>query len=352
MKGLLPFIKQLHLWTGLSSGFIAAFSGITGALYVWQPEITAALNPEILTVENVVSVSESEIHSTALGLAKRYGDSITALNLPYREQQTVSVVFRNGKTLFYHPGTAQFLGEKSSSMIFFEDLLRVHRTLGIPEYGKYIVGGSAVIFFMLLLSSGFYIWWKRYSRKLKKGCTFKMRAKPKRWNYDLHKITGIAFMVPLAIMAISGAYFTYVPYYKKFFTLADTLVPKSKEVHYAHDTATFYEQLAFPAGDYKLRAVVFPNADNEYYHFRYIQDRSIHAGLRRVKELKINQNAEQFSLTQFHTDTPGDKILAQMYPIHIGEIAGSIGRMMVFIAGWIPALLLFTGFRYYLLRKR
>ena len=283
---------------------------------MWQPEITSALNPELLTVANFVSVSEEEIHSTASGLAEKYGDSITALNLPYREQQTVSVVFKNGKTLFYHPGTAKFLGEKSSSMIFFENLLKIHRTLGIPEYGKYIVGGSAVIFFMLLLSSGFYIWWKRYSRKLKKGCSIKLRAKPRRWNYDLHKVTGIAFIVPLAIMAISGAYFTYVPYYKKFFSLADTLAPNSGEVHSAPDTASYNDQLAFSAGDYKLRAVVFPKSVNEGYHFRYIQDRSIQAGLRRVKELKINRNGEQLSLTQFHTDTPGDKILAQMYPIH------------------------------------
>lgn len=352
MKGLLPFIKQLHLWTGLSSGFIAAFSGITGAMYVWQPEITAALNPELLTVSNFVSVSEAEIHSTASALAERYSDRITALNLPYREQQTVSVVLKDGKTLFYHPRTAQFLGEKSSSMIFFDDLLMFHRTLGIPQYGKYIVGGSAVIFFMLLLSSGFYIWWRRYSRKLKKGCTIKFRANPKRWNYDLHKLTGIAFMVPLAIMAVSGAYFTYVPYYKKFFSMADSLAPKSAEVQLAPDTGTFYQQLAFPAGDYKLRAVVFPKSLNEGYHFRYIEDRTIQAGLRRVKELKINQNGKQLSLTQFHTDTPGDRILAQMYPIHLGEIAGSMGRLLVFIAGWIPAILLFTGFRYYLLRKR
>lgn len=354
MKGLLLIIKQVHFWTGLTSGLIAAFSGITGAIYVWQPEITAALNPQILTVANFISVSEAEIHSVALRLVERHADNISALNLPYREQQTVSVVFKSGETLFYHPVTAQFLGEKSSSMKFFEDLLNIHRTLGIPGYGKFIVGGSAVIFFMLLLSSGFYIWWNRYRRKLKKGYTIKIRAKPKRFNYDLHKLIGIAFIIPLAMMAISGAYFTYIPYYKKLFSLADTITPESEQVHSTSDknTESFYKLLATPADEYKLRAVVFPETAKEGYQFRYIQDRNINSGLRRVKELKINRNGEQFSLTQFHTDALSNKILAQMYPIHIGEIAGRIGRLMVFIAGWIPALLLITGLRYYFFRQR
>lgn len=354
MKGLLHIIKQLHLWTGLTCGLIASFSGITGAIYVWQPEITVALNPQILALENFVSISEANIHSVALQLVERHGDSISALNLPYREQQTVSVVFKNGKTLFYHPVTARLLGEKSSSMIFFEGLLNLHRTLGIPGYGKYIVGGSAVLFFMLLLSSGFYIWWKRYRRKLKKGLSIKIRAKPKRFNYDLHKVTGIAFIVPLAVIAISGAYFTYVPYYKKLFSLTDIIAPKSEMVTLEpkKNTESFYKLIANPVGDYKLRAVIFPKSVEEGYHFRYIQDRSINYGLRRVKELKIKSNGELLSFTQFKTDALSDRILAQLYPIHIGEIAGLFGRILVFLTGWIPVLLLITGLRYYLFRKR
>lgn len=354
MKVLLPLIKQLHLWTGLTSGLIAAFSGITGAIYIWQPEFTAALNPQLLTVANFNSVSEAEIHTAALRLAEKYGDSISILNFPYREQQTVSVVFKNGETLFYHPVTAQFLGEKSSSMIFFEGLLNIHRTLGIPEYGKYIVGGSAVVFFMLLLGSGFYIWWTRYRKKLKKGFSLKVRAKPKRFNYDLHKVTGIIFIVPLAVMAISGAYFTYIPYYKQVFSLADTIAPNSEQLHPGSDkkTESFRKRLKTPATDYVLRAVIFPKAAGEGYQFRYIRQRAINAGLRRVKELKINRTGEQLSLTQFHTDALSDKILAQMYPIHIGEIAGGFGRLLVFIAGWVPAILLISGIRFYLFRKR
>ncbi|WP_262495105.1 PepSY domain-containing protein, partial [Arenibacter sp. NBRC 103722] len=43
------FIRNLHLWLGLTCGLIASISGLTGSLYIWQPELSAMLNPELLT---------------------------------------------------------------------------------------------------------------------------------------------------------------------------------------------------------------------------------------------------------------------------------------------------------------
>ncbi|WP_146032853.1 PepSY domain-containing protein, partial [Arenibacter sp. NBRC 103722] len=42
-------IRNLHLWLGLTCGLIASISGLTGSLYIWQPELSAMLNPELLT---------------------------------------------------------------------------------------------------------------------------------------------------------------------------------------------------------------------------------------------------------------------------------------------------------------
>lgn len=354
MKQWLPLLKKLHLWTGLSCGLIASFSGITGALYVWQPEMSAALNPEILTVADFNSVMEDEIHATALQLTKKHLDSISVLNLPYREQQTISLVFDSGKTLFYHPGSGNRLGGRSSSMIFFENLLKIHRTLGITDYGKYIVGGGAVLFFALLLSSGFYVWWGRYGKKIKRGFTIKTGARAKRFNYDLHKVVGIVFMIPLAIMAMSGAYFTYHPQYKKVFGLADALVPRIEQSDFVSNAQTvpLLERIAKPDMHYALRAVMFPENTRSGIRLRYVGKRGVGTGLRRVKELTIDRAGQPLSVAQFHTDMPSDKLLAQMYPIHTGEIIGIFGRLLVFIAGWVPTFLLITGIRFYYFRKR
>ena len=261
LKRFSAIVIRIHLWVGLSSGLIASVSGLTGALYIWQPELTATLNPKLLTVSEFNTISEHTFHQTTYNLVRNYGDSISVLNLPYRGQQTISVVFVCGETRYYHPVTGKFLGIKSTSITFFESLLNIHRTLGIPAFGKYIVGGSTVLFFFLLLPSGFYIWWNRYKSKLKKGMSIKPNTGRRRRNYDLHKTIGVLFFIPLMIVAISGSYFTYMPFYKSILSLPYSLNNQSVTSNYPtiDVNLTINNLLQKPTTDgYKLRAVYFP----------------------------------------------------------------------------------------------
>ena len=335
---------------GVSCGLVASISGLTGSLYVWQPEITAALNPKLLTVAHMDTISEGTLLRTASYLMEMHKDSLTRINLPYREQQTVSLIYENGETHYHHPRTATFLGAKSFSIQFFEDLLHIHRTLAIPKIGKYLMGGSTIIFLLLILGTGIYIWWKAYGDNLKKGFTIKWKGKKKKLNYDLHKVLGAGFFIPLALIAFSGAYFTYNSYYKAALTLLD-----SSKMAQDHNTAVqpkFTELIRKPDTTYALRAIYFPLESNGEFHFRYIQDRFIGPGLRRSKELKITKTDEVASLTEFHTDLTSERIAAQFYPVHTGEIAGIVGRIVVFISGLVPITLYITGFRMYFVKRK
>lgn len=346
-------VKNIHLYLGLSCGILASVSGLTGAMYVWQPEITAALNPELLKVDAINDLSEAALFKTSLALYENQKDSVAKIVLPYREQQTISVSYTNGQTLYYHPENGRLLGQKSASILFFEDLLNIHRTLGIPEIGKYIVGGSAVLFFVFLLTSGLYLWWKKYKFNFNKGIKIKWKRNRKRFNYDVHKTFGVLFFFPLLLMAFSGAYFTYVNYYKEGFKLMDRFsesIPTEKMVKKGA-TLDINELMANPDKHYALRAIYFPNAPNEAYQFRFIKDRFIVPGLRKTKELKLDQNGIVISATSFDSDPISEQIATQMYPIHIGEITGLLGRILVFISGFIPVILFITGLRFYYFSK-
>ncbi|MCM4174157.1 PepSY domain-containing protein [Arenibacter sp. TNZ] len=348
------FIRNLHLWLGLSCGLIASISGLTGSLYIWQPEITSLLNPELLTIEKINSIDEINLYKTASKLIEQHKDSLAKINLPYREQQTISLVYKNGKTQYYHPISAAYLGEKSSSIVFFENLLNFHRTVGIPKIGKYITGTSTLLFLFLLLSSGAYLWWKTYNTNFIKGFQIKWTAKKKKLNHDLHKAIGVSFLAPLMVIAFTGAYFTYSTYYKTALNLFDN---SEKTKLDAKDltigsTKPYQDYLLNPDKVYDLRTVILPKNEQDEYHFRYIQDRFVMAGLRKTKELKSNSQGTIISLTDFQTDTSSNRIAAQFYPVHIGEIAGIWGRIIVFISGLIPITLYITGLRLYLLKGR
>ncbi len=352
---LMPFskiVKKIHLYLGLSCGILVSISGVTGSMYVWQPEITAALNPKLLKVDAINTISEENLLKTSLALYEKHKDTVAKIFLPYREQQTISVDYTNGKTLYYHPENGIVLGQKSASISFFEDLLKIHRTLGIPEIGKYIVGGSTLLFFLFLLTSGIFLWWKRYKLNFKKGVKIKWKRNKKRLNYDIHKSLGIIFFFPLLIVAFSGAYFTYVTYYKTVFNIVDAVSSNAQtEKNISVDITAVKQLLENPDKVYWLRAIYFPKDPNDVYQFRYIKNRFITPGLRKTKELKISQNGKVIKSTDFEGDPLSEQIAAQMYPIHIGEIAGLLGRILVFISGFIPMILFITGLRFYYFNK-
>ncbi|TXE07923.1 PepSY domain-containing protein [Gelidibacter salicanalis] len=352
MKLFSKIAKKIHLYLGLSCGLIASISGLTGALYVWQPEITATLNPKLLQVDAINTISEASIIKTSLTLYENQKDSVAKIFLPYREQQTISIVYNDGKTFYYHPENGTVLGQKSVSISFFEDLLNIHRTLGIPEVGKYIVGGSALLFFIFLLTSGMFMWWKKYKKNIKKGIKIKWKRNKKRFNYDLHKTFGFFFFMPLLLMAFSGGYFTYNTYYKEGFKLMDGLAEntKSEKKMKTGNILDLQYLLENPDKNYALRAIYVPQDANGTYQFRYIKDRFIVPGFRRTKELKVDHNGKVINATSFDSDPHSEQIAAQMYPVHTGEVAGLLGRILVFISGFVPVILFVTGLRFYYFR--
>ena len=349
MQQVHKIVWKIHLWLGLSCGIIASFSGLTGALYVWQPEITTLFNPELLEVEGFSSIPQEELLNSAYSLIEQSKEKIHRVYLPYREQQTTAIEYINGKTFYYHPKTKAFLGEKSTSIYFFDSLLNLHRTLGIPEVGKYIIGTSSLLFCLFLLTTGFYIWWKAYKNNLSKGFTMKWKPKKKRFNFNLHKVFGIYFLVPLFIMAFTGAYFTYYKTYKSFLSIFDdsNKIEANKQNEELEDTFSLKKAMLESDNSYVLRAVYFPKDSIGVYRLRYIKDRFIKAGFRKTKEMEMNQQGQLRTLSKFESDTKSNQISAQFYPVHIGEIAGVFGRVLVFVSGFVPLLLLITGFRIY-----
>lgn len=348
LKKIEKISKLVHLWLGLTCGLLASVSGITGAMYVWQPEIVRAIDSELLVLNDGKLPTEKVILSTAKRIADQ-NKQLQKIFLPYREQQSISVVDKEGLTYYYHPETAKLLGGKTKAIIFFEDLLNIHRNLGIPNIGKYIVGTSSVIFFLFLLSSGLFLWWRANKKNLRKGLSIQWKSKNKKLNYDIHKSLGALFFIPLTIIAFTGGYFTYYQFYKNGFGILNTAVKSPTKIG-----ETFNRDMAFTetSNSYYLRAIYFPSKGNDDYKYRYVNHREVTSGLRKTKEITTNRDNKIIGFSDYNSDALSEKITAQMYVFHIGEIAGFLGRILIFLSGFVPLILFITGLRFYLLRKK
>lgn len=350
MQQVHKIVWKTHLWLGLSCGLIAAFSGLTGALYVWQPEITTLLNPKLLTVKEFSSINENTILNSAYALVEQNQDKVSKVFLPYREQQTIAIKFTNGITKYFHPVTKEFLGEKSTSINFFETLLSLHRTLGMPQIGKYIIGTSTLLFCFFLLTTGLYMWYQTVKNSLSNGFKMKWKPKSKRFHFNIHKVAGIYFLIPLLIISFTGGYFTYHKTYKSALSIFNS--SNKHEVAKSEYNTSLKEAVFKTDNQHALRAIYFPKDSVGVYRLRYVQDRKIKAGFRRTKEVELTTKGVLRTVSNFNSDTNSNRIAAQFYPIHIGEIAGFFGRMLVFISGLIPLLLLITGYKVYRQKRK
>lgn len=91
----------------------------------------------------------------------------------------------------------------------------------------------------------------------------------------------------------------------------------------------------------------FPTVDSKEYRIRFIEDSSIQSGLRKTKEVRITNKGQVRVLSDYKSESFSNRMAAQFYPIHIGEIAGILGRILVFISGLIPLMLFITGLKIY-----
>ena len=193
------FMFLLHQILGLASGLVVAVACFTGALLVFQVEITAAMHP----ARNHVQVGPTRLDVDALmdSTGHRLGGRVDAVTTYADPARPLKLVMTNGTQAYVDPYTARIVDEQHGGERFFEVTEAIHRRLLAGEIGRRIVG-IATLCFVVILLSGIVIWWPRTLHALKAHLTFKHPTGWKRRNYDLHVVLGIyATFILLAVGA-------------------------------------------------------------------------------------------------------------------------------------------------------
>ncbi|WP_460894123.1 PepSY-associated TM helix domain-containing protein [Rufibacter soli] len=352
---LRQLLVLVHLWVGLVCGAVLSVVGITGSLYVFQPELTALLYADLYQTQN------SGPAFPALEVVKKaeaqFNSPLATLNFPTRELENYQVKLKDKKEwLYYDLHTGQFLGEMKARRGVFEGILELHRQLTMGETGSTITGTCALLMTFVLLSTGLYLWYPRKKRLLRDGLRYKPNAGPKRRAYDLHNVTGFYVALPLFFMAITGAYFAFPEGMQTAVnqvTATKERLPEAKKLKsvYALDAPalTVEQALALMNRFYPTlpkRSMAMPKDSTGHLFFTYVEDATVGAG----PELRPMVYLDQYSgqvLFQFdpHKAPLGNRLLRNWFiPFHFGEIGGYVTRVLWFILGFLPAFLWVSGF--------
>lgn len=352
---------QIHLWTGLLVGLFVGTVGLTGAIVVFRYELnrltvpgTAYVEPldQRLTLDELTAqVQLNRPEDRIAGVSWEVGPSV-AWN--YRSYSP------DGHRIhtFINQYTGEITGQENYQHKTLQFIFDLHAYLLAGDTGL-TINGFVALASILLAVTGLVVWWPGLGR-WRFGFQYLTTARWERQNYDLHKLVGFFFILPIIVVSFTGAYFSFPSLYKAAASaLTGTVVSTDEPVAMTRwrDRRVPIEEfvraaeLAQPGA--RAISVGFPAEDGRPISVRLKERRDWHrVGLNRV--YLEPANAHVLESARFGSSSAGTQIIRLMFPLHFGRFGGRwgptafYGVMVVYVlVGIAPFALMVTGLLMY-----
>lgn len=365
------FLRQLHLYLGLTTGLVVFIVSVTGCLWVFQEEILAltAQTPTV-TPQNAPELDPLEAKAVAQDL---YPDKHVHGTLYKGGDQPIQVIFYEPEpeefytSVFIEPWTGEVLLVEDHLKGFFHFILDGHMHLWMPEViGSEIVAWSTVIFFLMLVS-GIILWWPKNKSVKKQRIWFRWKptTKWKRKNYDLHQIIGFYASFIAVFFILTGLIMTFDTFKEVFYKA----IGGDKEVVFDIPENKSGAFTASAEGEEPIKKLLpmlkekFPDAKDYEIHYPDDENASIYVEVGYSDGLYYDSDYlfyDQNTLAEVPSGTIygkydeagfSDKILRMNFDIHVGAIGGLPGKILAFGISLLCASLPVTGFLLWYGRK-
>ena len=199
------------MWVSVPFGIVITITCFTGALLMFEDEITALCRDDVTSVtpageplplDKLAERVEAELPSDVDVKEIVVSDSRD-------EAYKVNLTKPKRSAVYVNQYTGEITG-KDERLPFFQTVFRLHRWLmdskpgdGEVFWGKMIVGTSTLAFVVILIS-GLVIWWPRNRKMLKNRLHIVVKKGKNRFWHDLHVAGGFYAMLLLLVMALTG----------------------------------------------------------------------------------------------------------------------------------------------------
>jgi uncharacterized iron-regulated membrane protein len=341
----------VHMLLGLSIGLLASTICLTGSLIVYKPEIESLL---LGPVSHLVPPAEHRtvsLHLVADAVKEKYpGCRIVQAYLHAEPDLAWSFDLNcrpRGRVVVYvDKYRGNITGEDHFQGKWTQWIYDLHVRLLSGATGE-TVNGVGALLLVVLASTGLVVWWpgvKHWSSAFR----FESRARWRRKNYDLHRLTGFVASLLLMFVAVTGAYFAFPKTYEAIIAWAaqkpsvlpaprtKTATPGQIGLDAIYATAV----RALPAGETTL--FTFPQQKDAPYSLR----RMLPGDWRRTGDnlVYIDQYTGQVIRINYHRELPWPiRFTRDLYPLHFGTFGGDFTRVLWIFVGFAPAILYISG---------
>lgn len=356
--------KQLHLWLSIPIGMVVSVTCFTGAVLIFEPEISERAHRDYLYVAEVGAEAlpiDELLARVEPTLAE--GQEIRGITIFDDAERSYKVNLSQPKhgATYVDQYSGEVLGQPER-LGFFRTMFRLHRWLmdsnpgdGSIFWGKMIVGISTLLMVLAMLT-GLVVWLPKHLKSLGPRLKIKVRSGRHRLFYDLHVVGGFYATALLLVMALTGLTWSFSWYRDGLyavFGIEQTKSPNSSKTDnrrgergatttpYIH-WQKLYERIASESDE--VRQITISKGTISVNNGGW--------GNQRAADRYTFDNATgQIESIELYADTTkANKARGWIYSLHAGNFGGLLTRIMWFLAAMLGATLPLTG--YYLWIRR
>lgn len=224
--------RKIHLWFSVPFGVFITLICFSGAMLVFEKEITEWCRPELYFVRDV-KAEPLPMDRLMQQVSATLPDSVTVTGVtvspdPERTWQ-VSLSKPRRASLYVNPYTGEVTG-RSGRLPFYDTMFHLHRWMmgSSTGFGKLLVGISTWMLVIILLT-GILMWLTNRKKPLRKSLKISFsKGLPGFW-HDLHVAGGIYATLFLLAIALTGLTWSFSWYRTGFYSLFG--VEANAEVH-------------------------------------------------------------------------------------------------------------------------
>lgn len=357
-------LRKIHLWLSVPFGIIITITCLTGAILVFEKEITDVINRRSRFVNTQTNAAPLSLDSIM---------AIAAQSIPGKEPPTAVTIFNNPHRAYlfsgmHHGRNQTYVNQYSGEILgtparpaFFRTTSALHRTLLTPRaqkgghsWGRTAVGIST-LFFILALISGIVVWWPSTWRKLRQS--LKVRF-DKGWNalwYSAHVALGVFAFLLLLLLAGTGLTWSF-PSFRNAINSLFAVAKQRQEVNYQAphpcNTESRYAQwqqtlnLALTQCGNSYKKIVISDGEAKIYPNEFIGNPYFYTTIRPSEDFTSIQTIIPPAANDGHKR----RVSRWIFTLHFGNWGGLLSKTLTCLAALIGAMLPITGF--YLWIKR
>ena len=382
-------LRKIHLWLSVPTGIIITLVCFSGAMLVFEKEITEAIKPELyfvkeakaepITMQQLMEkVEETLPDSVSISGVTVFADSTRTYQVSLSKPRRASI--------YVNQYTGEVTG-RSERLPFFNTMFHLHRWLlgSSSGVGKLLTGICTLVLVFILIT-GILMWLTNRNKPLKASLAIHVTKGWGRFWHDLHVAGGIYTTIFLLAMALTGLTWSFSWYRTGFYACFGVESSEKGGAHgeggnshgegkgshgegrYNHGDGRnnhegkrgegrgFHRRSPYRHWENVLNEVALKNPGYQQITLKPEVAEVVPEGrlsMRAADKYSYDRRSGEISDVQLYSAGKKDtKVRSGVYMVHTGSWGGIITRILNFLAAFIGATLPLTGYWLWFRRKR